>query len=266
MIMEKQDHSAELLFPELSYSIIGAAMDIHNGLGPGWDEWDYHRAMLEIMQDRGHQVISHDRQGLEHRGKAVDHFELDLLIDGLVILELKHIKTNFHPKHYTQIINYLKRWDESLGILINFGLEKLRYQRVPFTSVSGSTRNTGNWSELQSPTGKLVAASVNEVVCRHGLGYGADVYKKLIWAELEHAGGEIVKPSLSPRFGNLCFGERAVDAILIGTDLMVLVSASSTGTSATDLGYLKTYMNQAGVRCGILVNIGSSEIQLRGVL
>lgn len=82
---------------------------------------------------------------------------------------------------------------------------------------------------------------------------------------MKHCGVEAVKPSLSPRLGGLSFGERTVDTILIDMDLMVMVSASSTDTSAADLGYLKTYMKQARVLEGILVNIGSSEFQLRGV-
>jgi hypothetical protein len=92
------------------------------------------------------------------------------------------------------------------------------------------------------------------------------VYKKLLWAELQHAGTEPTKLMLSPQFGDLSLGERDVDAILIGTDLMMLISAGSSDTSATDLSYLKTYMNQAEVAFGVLVNIGKSEIQLRGIL
>lgn len=240
-------------------------MDVHNGLGPGWDEWDYHRAMIKALKKRGHVVLSHDRKGLEHRGLVVDHFELDLLVDDLVILELKHIKSNFHQKHYTQIINYLKLWDKRLGILINYGLEKLRYQRVPFTPVQVSVRNIGSWHELQSQNREVVALAVDAIISRQGMGFSVEVFKKLLWAELKHCGVEAVKPSLSPRLGGLSFGERTVDTILIDMDLMVMVSASSTDTSAADLGYLKTYMKQARVLEGILVNIGSSEFQLRGV-
>ena len=264
-MMENRIHNTELIYPELSYSIIGAAMDVHNKLRPGWDEWDYHRAMIDALQKRGHLVLSHDRKNLKHRAVAVDRLELDLLVDDLVILELKHIKSNFHPEHYTQIINYLKRWEKKLGILINFGLEQLRYQRVPFTSTQGAIACTGRWNELQSEYSKLLASAMDAILCEHGLGYGIDLYKKLLWAELMHNGIEAAKPSLSPRLDGLCLGERTVDAILVGSELMVMVSASSTGTSATDLSYLKTYMGQADVSEGVLVNVGNSEIQLRGV-
>ena len=91
-------------------------MDVHNGLGPGWEEWDYHRAMIESLIAKGHDVVSHERKELVHRSKVADHFELDLLVDDSVILELKHIRSDFHPVHYTQLINYLKGWGKRLGI------------------------------------------------------------------------------------------------------------------------------------------------------
>ena len=240
-------------------------MDVHNELGAGWDEWDYHRAMIETLESRNHHVLSHTRKDVVHRGQIVDRFELDLLVDDSVILELKHVKSNFHPENYTQIINYLKRWDKRLGILINYGLEKLRYQRVPLSPTQGSILCTGGIAELQSGSYTEVASAIDIIMNQHGFGYGVEVYKKLFLAELEQNGVEAKKPSLTPRLGDLDFEERTIDAVLIGSDLMVLVSASSTDTSATDLSYLKTYMKRAEVPCGILVNIGSSEVQLRGV-
>jgi hypothetical protein len=106
---------------------------------------------------------------------------------------------------------------------------------------------------------------MESILQEHGLGYGANTYSKLLIAELNYRGVIALQPILSPCFGGLSLGERSVDAILVNHDVMMLVSASSTGTTATDLSYLKTYMKQADVFCGILINIGKSEIQLRGI-
>ncbi|MBN2164348.1 MAG: GxxExxY protein [Pontiellaceae bacterium] len=119
-----------VLYPELSYSIVGAAMDVHNDLGPGWDEWDYHRAMIEALEKRGHRVVSHERRDLVHRGRAVHLFELDLLVDDLILLELKHIKSDFHPEYFTQLINYLKQMDISCGVLIDVGSPEIQLKGV----------------------------------------------------------------------------------------------------------------------------------------
>ncbi len=258
----------KLLCPELSYSIIGSAMEVHNELGPGWNEWDYHRAMIESLSSKGHAVLSHNRRDLIHRGSAVGHFELDILVENLVILELKHIKTSFHPIHYTQIINYLKLWDRGLGILINYGLETLRYNRVPYTPAQGNVQHQGMWFRIaeQEPCCRLVSNAIEYLLVTHGIGYGIEAFKKLLFAELQYIELEPGIPRFAPRYGELSFEEREIDAILIGSELLLLISASGVGTSAADLASLKSYMNQMHIPYGILINLGKSGIQLRGVL
>jgi len=261
-------NNKKLLYPDLSYSIIGSAMDVHNELGPGWTEWDYHRAMIESLSSNDHVVVSHDRRGLIHRGNAVDHFELDLLVDDLVILELKHIKNNFHPIHYTQIINYLKLWRKNLGILINYGLETLRYDRIPYTPVQSNVRLEGAWSEVAGQVSVCgsVRKSVECLLRTHGAGFGANIFKKLLFSELKYMGLQPTIPWLAPNYGALCFEKREIGAVQIGSELLLLTSASNNDTSAADLVVLKSYMRQAGIPCGVLVNSDKSGVQLRGVL
>ncbi len=62
----------QLLYGELTHVIIGAGMDVHNLLGPGWDEMDYHRALLRALMDRGLKVDRHLRGALMHREQCVE--------------------------------------------------------------------------------------------------------------------------------------------------------------------------------------------------
>jgi len=261
-------NNKELLYPDLSYSIIGSAMDVHNELGPGWNEWDYHRAMIESLSSKGHAVMSHDRRGVIHRGRVADHFELDILVDDFVILELKHIKTNFHSIHYTQIINYLKSWEKSLGMLVNYGLETLRYNRVPYTPVQGEIKFEGMWFRIaeQLPCCRVICSAIEYLLDTHGIGYGVDVFKKLLFSELQCRELEPMIPRVSPRCGVLSFEEREIDAVCVGSELLLLTSASGVDTTAADFAFLKSYMNQMHIPYGVLVNLGKSSIQLRGIL
>lgn len=262
-------NNPNLLYPELSYSIVGSAMDVHNELGSGWDEWDYHRAMIESLVAKGHDVSSHERKELIHRGKAVDHFELDLLIDDLIILELKHIRSDFHPVHYTQLINYLKGWGKRLGILINYGMERIGYKRIPYDPIQGTVLHIGKWVELTQRVTVVcerVSVAVGALLQQHGFGYGVNVYKKLLMAELEHLGSTAVFPVFSPRYEALNLGSREIDSILVDSCLLVSVSASGHGASSTELAYLKSYMRQTATPAGLLIDIGCPEIQLKGVL
>jgi len=259
----------DVIYPDLSYSIVGAAMSVHNGLGPGWDEWDYHRAMIETLRAKGHVVVSHDRKDLIHRGSAVDLFELDLMVDGLIVLELKHIKSAFHPENYTQIINYLKRWGKRLGILINFGLERLASKRIPYDPIRGGVYGSGKWEELLRQDAvlcELILTAVNGVLDVHGYGYGVQAFQNLLIEEFRFLGSLSSKPTLTPQYRNLRMENREIDCIVLDSGMFVSVSASGCGSSSADLAYLKSYMKQSGIPCGVLIDIGSSDIQVKGVM
>lgn len=130
-----------LLHRQLSYSIVGVLMDVHNSLGPGWDEYDYHRAALKGLESKGLRAQSKLGGVLNHRGLVADAFELDVIVEDRVILELKHLDADFAEAHFVQIINYLKLWQKDLGILVDFGHEGLRYRRVPYTRCMGVWRS-----------------------------------------------------------------------------------------------------------------------------
>jgi len=163
----------KLLYPKLSYEITGAAMDVHNKLGPGWDEEAYHLALLTALRNRGLCAESKTRGVLKNNDLVADTFELDFLVEDKVILELKHLPGRFDPAHYIQLINYLKFWNKDLGILINFGLDRLHYERLPFSPRTGKLKCTGLARRAN------IEEIFSTILDRHGLGYGTNVYKKL---------------------------------------------------------------------------------------
>lgn len=262
-------HQEELLLPELSYSIVGAAIAVHNDLGPGWDEWDYHRAMIRALEGRGHNVASHARRNLIHRGEIVDGFELDILVDDSVILELKHIKSSFHPEHYVQLINYLKCWSVRLGILMNFGLERLYYKRIPYDSACAVIVESGHWTVLAKRIPLLcrnVEMAVERILLQYGYGYGVSVFEKLLLAELGGTGVDVHIPIMSPVYEGQDLGERKVGCICVDSELLISVSATGQNASAADRACLRSYMRQTGIENGLLIDIGNSEIKLKGVV
>lgn len=66
-----------------------------------------------------------------HRGSKVKEFEADFITFGKLILELKTLQSNFIRAHYVQIISELKLWQMRLGLLVNFGLQKVEIARIP---------------------------------------------------------------------------------------------------------------------------------------
>lgn len=111
---------------ELSQQIIGAAVEVHRHLGPGLLESAYEGCLAYELAHRG---IAFERQKpipVVYKDVHLDvGFRADLIIDGLVIVELKAID-GLTPVHTAQMMTYLKLTGCRLGLLINFNAALLK--------------------------------------------------------------------------------------------------------------------------------------------
>jgi GxxExxY protein len=120
---------AELLFKELSYTIIGAAMEVHRILGPGFLEAVYQAALAHELTQRGIRFEQFKRLPVTYKGVLVGDYIADFVIEDKIILELKAV-SQLHPRHDAQAINYLTATGFRLAILLNFGTDSLQHRRV----------------------------------------------------------------------------------------------------------------------------------------
>ena len=123
----------EYLYEDLTHTLIGCFFGVHNSLGVGYDEIAYHKALERQFQIAGIEHCSKERKALIHRGQKVKEFEADFIITNKIVLELKSIQSQFLQPNYVQIISELKLWNFALGLLVNFGLQKVKVERIPFT-------------------------------------------------------------------------------------------------------------------------------------
>jgi len=110
----------------LAHATIGAAIEVHRQLGPGFLEAVYETALALELASRG---IVHQRQveiGIDYKGTRVGQARLDLLVGERLIVDA------LLPIHKAQLLSYLKALDQPLGLLINFKVPVLRQgiQRV----------------------------------------------------------------------------------------------------------------------------------------
>jgi GxxExxY protein len=104
---------------------IGAAIEVHRALGPGFLEALYEEALSIELEERG---IPHERQvalGVEYRGQRIGQQRLDLVVGGRLVVELKAVDA-LAPIHRAQVLSYLKAAHQPLGLLINFNVHTLR--------------------------------------------------------------------------------------------------------------------------------------------
>jgi GxxExxY protein len=116
-------------FEELSSRILGAAVDVHKALGPGFLESIYQRAMEVALEHRGISFHSQQDVRVYFEGIDVGVHRLDLVVDSQIILELKAVKA-LEDIHFAQLRSYLKATGLRTGLLLNFNAPTLVIKRV----------------------------------------------------------------------------------------------------------------------------------------
>ncbi len=119
--MSEKDH-----LDHLTAAIIGAAMRVHDELGPGLLESAYEACLAHELGTRGLGVERQRSLPVVYRGVSLDcGYRLDLVVDGCVIVEVKALE-NLLPVHEAQLLSYLRLSGLKVGLLINFHVRSLR--------------------------------------------------------------------------------------------------------------------------------------------
>lgn len=120
--------SNKILHKELSYKIIGLAMEVYNKLGYGFLEKVYENALMILFQREGIQAEQQVPIKVYFEGKVIGDYVADILVENKIILELKSVE-NIIDVHRAQVLNYLTATGFHLAIILNFGKEKLEFER-----------------------------------------------------------------------------------------------------------------------------------------
>jgi GxxExxY protein len=116
-------------FEELSNQVIGAAIQVHRELGPGFMEGIYEKALKLEFTEHELRFESQKEIRIEYLGVEVGLHRLDLLVEGTIVLELKAVK-ELADIHFAQLRSYLKATGLKTGLLLNFGKPTLEIRRV----------------------------------------------------------------------------------------------------------------------------------------
>ncbi len=119
----------DLLFPELSYKIVGSAFDVHNNLGSGHYEKYYQKALAESFSKNQLKFKEQTYFPLKFNNKIIGKNFIDFLVEDKVIVEIKK-DSRFAKSHIDQVLEYLKLTNLQLAILINFGSENVSFKRI----------------------------------------------------------------------------------------------------------------------------------------
>lgn len=112
---------------ELSYKIIGAAIEVHKNLGVGLLESAYETALAYELRTMNLNVKQQVVLPLQYKEIAIENaYKIDLIVEDKVIVEVKSV-LELHPIFNAQVLTYLKQTQMKLGLLINFNSELIKY-------------------------------------------------------------------------------------------------------------------------------------------
>jgi GxxExxY protein len=110
---------------QLTGAVIGAAIEVHRVLGPGFLESVYQEALCVELRLRGISFRPQPVVAVNYKGQLVGEGRLDLLVANTLIVELKAVE-NLAPIHEAQVLSYLKMTNHPLALLINFNVPILK--------------------------------------------------------------------------------------------------------------------------------------------
>jgi len=114
---------------ELTRQIIGAAIEVHRELGPGFLEKVYESALKIELGNRGLDFASQVSIPISYKGQPIGTYVADLVVGNVVLCEIKAIDA-LAAIHEAQLLNYLKATGIQVGLLLNFGRTRTEVKRL----------------------------------------------------------------------------------------------------------------------------------------
>jgi len=111
---------------EITRTVIGAAMKIHSGIGPGVLESVYRKCLQHELHKSGLYVQTEVKLSVSYNGLVLESgYRLDLLVENAVVIELKCVE-ELLPIHKAQLLTYLRLANKPVGLLLNFNVVHMR--------------------------------------------------------------------------------------------------------------------------------------------
>lgn len=120
---------AKLVYPELSYKIVGVFFTVYNSLGYGYQEKYYQRAISRELERAGLKYKKEQKTVIKYKGKIIGRYFIDFVVEDKIVVEIK-IANDFYMRDLNQVLGYLKSLGLKLGILFIFTKAGLKFKRI----------------------------------------------------------------------------------------------------------------------------------------
>lgn len=253
--------------PDLVYLIRGVAFDIYNNVAGSWSEESFEEIMFDVLTEKGLRVVRQKEYEVIYKGNKVGLYRPDLIIEDKIILELK-VAPEIYTLHQAQIISYLKITGLKLGMLINFGGEKIYNKAFPNNVSQKRVLNSNfniNKVNLSKEDKSLILPYLmisKEILEILGPGYFHQIYRRAFWDELKRNNiGFEWKKKIELNYKGKVYGSKEVRFFKINDLLVSIVAIKSLDNLAVNRfsGYIKYYQCNKG----LIVNFNNTILDFR---
>jgi len=261
----------EFIYGDLTEELIGCFFKVHNTAGVGYDEPTYHKALERCFLKKGIDHRSKEHKTLFHRGRKVREYEADFIAFDKIILELKSLQSGFIKPNYVQIISELKLWQMQLGLLVNFGLQKVEIERIPFTEKDKAVRENYDYiKDCITGQDRKILADLREAILYvfevHGLGYNDVICRQILEKELDFR--QIKFQNRTPievNYEGEIISVFKMKPLLIENRIICDIKALHEKIDFYDIAKIQSYLRALNLKIGIIANFGKTDLEIRGI-
>lgn len=127
--LKRIDTNKRIVYPELSYQLMGALFKVHNKLGSSYQEKYYQRAIATELENQKLPFVREKEIILSYGNTGIGKYRLDFVIDDKLALEIKTVPF-LKDEFIRQLLAYLVSANLKLGVIANFRTQRLTYRRV----------------------------------------------------------------------------------------------------------------------------------------
>jgi len=259
---------AEIIYPELSYTVQGALYDVYNALRyqelseSGWE-----KALMIALADRGVPAQEQAEYALHYKGYRIGRFFADIVADEKVLLELK-VKDHLLPIDVAQVLTYLKVADLKLGILVNFGQNAIEIKRIPnfiarpsFERGQAPPNHVASELQGEGPT-SVIRAILYDVHSELGPGLMSMHYRRATQIELRQH--DI--PFEAKKEITVCFRQQPIETrpthLLIVDKAVLLTPIAVTAITPLMKARFRQNLQFLGLKLGQIANFHAPSLEI----
>jgi GxxExxY protein len=250
---------------ELTFQINGCLFKVYNHLKNIWMEEIYEEALELELLAQGLRVKRQQEYDVFYFNQRVGHYRLDMLVEDIVIIELKAV-SEIQPIDKAQLISYLKGYNKPLGILANFGGKSLYHETFPnkFRQQTPLT-DTFDFNQVQlkgKEEIKELLFIANRILITLGPGYFHQIYRRAFYYELQQAQipFQVIK-EMTAVYRNKAIDSKEVGFFLIGDLLLSVVAVKELNQLV--LSRFSYHLQYLKGKKGLIINFNAVRLDYR---